>query len=203
MRPWFLCLPFLLLLALLSAAPAAAITLALDAGSELQPSTAATQPLSGLVEVQVGSAPTTDTTSFDVVDLAIGTDELDIGLDPGALSPGLGVSSPTGETLPDPDGTGVLTLADVLIGTLFLEVRSQGGSQAFAIVDVPGVAVFADDGGLRMLETDFEIDGGASLGLTRVVLSATVVPEPGSLALMMTWLASLFLIRRLRGKEIR
>lgn len=157
------------LLALVAAVPASALPLTVSsAQSSIVPEAGAAQSLSGTIEVAIGSLPLTQTTTFDVIGLAVSASGgASFGLDPASPSPGLGVVNVAGA---------------FLIPTLFLAVDLGGGGFPLAISNVTGRLGFDPSGSvLTGLTTTFQVASGGPAGLLTVTLVA--VPEPGSLAL--------------------
>ena len=169
----------------LAAAPAGAMTIGftVDPGSALTPALGEAQALSGTLALAIGALPVTGAgTSFDVVDLALAASGGGaIGLDPEVASPGLGVLHADGS---------------FLIPDLFLRLTGAG-TLDLTVPDVVGQVSFGPGGAsVLSLSSAFTIDAGPPSGPVDVLLSASAVPEPGTLALLVPALAGLGLTRR-------
>jgi hypothetical protein len=140
--------------------------------------------LTGTIGLELGALPPLgSTTTFDVRSITLAATGLTISVDPDVANPGAGVLNPAGQ---------------FLIPNLFLRI-DDGSFTDLALANVTGT-FFAQGASCPYtycLETSFEIDGGASLGLISVALVA--IPEPSTALCAAAGLTLLALHARRRG----
>ncbi len=145
---------------LLAPALASALTLTVDPAQSEVSDGSTSEALSGSLEIELGSAAGTSTTTFDVRSLVLLAPGLSVGLDPAAPNPGAGVVNAAGA---------------FLIPTLFVAFDVGPGSLALALPDVSGSVEFGGVG-LSRLTASLEIDPGDG-GPVRT-FSVVALPEP-------------------------
>ncbi len=146
------------------------LQLSLDPAQSSISNGSTTEPLAGLLGLQLGALPVTSTTALDVVALSLTAPSLSIVLRDDVANPGLGIV--------EPDGT-------FLIPLLFVSVSDGSASANVTLIDVTGNLLF-DPGSGHPVELDAEI--GFEGPTSPITASILAVPEP-----RVAWLAAAIL----------
>lgn len=161
----------LLCACLATSTAAAALTLTVDPAQSRVSDGATSQPLSGTVEIVLGSDAGVSTTTFELTSLVLLAPGLSVGLDPAAPNPAAGVVNAAGA---------------FLIPTLFVAFDVGPARLALGLPDVTGGVQFGG-AGLTELAATVEVDPGDGGPVRLFTLVALPEPQLGLLLMAAPW----------------